>query len=241
MNALVRAEAVPQRRLDEARTSQRLADARLSAAQQRRSALAGGGAGVPLVAPISGQVLSSTLVQGKGVAGGEELVRIGNPANLWLVARVPEALAARVGTPNGLELVLPGETISLGRGNGLALVERGSFVDPETRTLEVVFGWSGGRLRPGQRLQGRLATGGAVEALTIPASALLNEGGQDVVYVQLGGETFERRPVSVTRRSGDRVAIEGQLKPGERVVTRGAAAVRAAAATPGAFGHGHAH
>jgi membrane fusion protein, heavy metal efflux system len=45
----------------------------------------------------------------------------------------------------------------------------------------------------------------------------------------------------VLARSGGRVAVEGQLKPGERVVSRGGAAVRAAAATPGAFGHGHAH
>jgi len=67
----------------------------------------------------------------------------------------------------------------------------------------------------------------------MPASAILNEGGQDLVYVQVGGETFERRPVTILRRSGPLAAIEGQLKAGERVVTRGAAAVRAAAATPG--------
>ena len=33
----------------------------------------------------------------------------------------------------------------------------------------------------------------------------------------------------------------GDLKPGERVVTEGASAVRGAAANPDAFGHGHAH
>jgi len=45
----------------------------------------------------------------------------------------------------------------------------------------------------------------------------------------------------VLSRTGNRVAVEGQLKAGERVVSHGASAVRAAAATPGAFGHGHAH
>ena len=86
-----------------------------------------------------------------------------------------------------------------------------------------------------------MRTGEATERLTIPASAILNESGQDVVYVQIAGETFQRRPVTVLSRSGDLVAIEGQLKAGERVVSQGASAVRAAAATPGAFGHGHAH
>jgi RND family efflux transporter MFP subunit len=240
MNELVEAEAVPARRLDEARTDLRLADAQLRSARQRRSAVAGGGAGVPVVAPISGEVLESTLVQGKGVQGGEQLMRLGNPGALWLVARVPESLAVRVGSPQGIDLMLPGETVSLGRGD-VALVQRGAAIDPQTRTLPVIFAWNSRAVRPGQRLQGQLRTGEATERLTIPASAILNEGGQDVVYAQIGGETFQRRPVTILSRSGNRVAIEGQLEAGERVVTQGASAVRAAAATPGAFGHGHAH
>jgi multidrug efflux pump subunit AcrA (membrane-fusion protein) len=70
---------------------------------------------------------------------------------------------------------------------------------------------------------------------------VIDEGGQTVVYVQVAGETFERRIVATGVRSGDLVGVTGDLKPGERVVTTGAAAVRAAAATPDAFGHGHAH
>jgi len=202
--------------------------------------VAGGGAGVPVVAPISGEILESSLVQGKGVQGGEQLMRIGNPAALWLVARVPESLAAQVGSPQGIDLNLAGETISLGRGD-VSLVQRGAAIDPATRTLPVIFAWNSRAVRPGQRLQGSLRTGTATERLTIPAGAILNEGGQDVVYVMLGGETFQRRAVTVLSRSGDRVAVEGQIEAGERVVSQGASAVRAAAATPGAFGHGHAH
>lgn len=240
MNSLVEAEAVPARRLDEARTDLRLAEAQLRSARQRRNAVAGGGTGVPVVAPISGEILESSLVQGKGVQGGEQLMRIGNPAALWLVARVPESLAAQVGNPRGIDLNLPGETISLGRGD-VSLVQRGAAIDPATRTLPVIFAWNSRAVRPGQRLQGSLRTGTATERLTIPAGAILNEGGQDVVYVMLGGETFQRRAVTVLSRSGDRVAVEGQIEAGERVVSQGASAVRAAAATPGAFGHGHAH
>ncbi len=240
MNSLVEAEAVPARRLDEARTGLRLAEAQLRSARQRRNAVAGGGAGVPVVAPISGEILESSLVQGKGVQGGEQLMRIGNPAALWLVARVPESLAAQVGSPQGIDLNLLGENISLGRGD-VSLVQRGAAIDPATRTLPVIFAWNSRAVRPGQRLQGNLRTGNATERLTIPAGAILNEGGQDVVYVMLGGETFQRRAVTVISRSGDRVAVEGQIRAGERVVSQGASAVRAAAATPGAFGHGHAH
>lgn len=242
MTQLVEAEAVPARRLDEARTALRMAEAQLRSASQRRSAVAGGGAGVAVVAPISGEVLDSALVQGAGVTGGQRLLRIGDPAALWLVARVPEAMVAKVGTPGGIDLQLPDQVITLGDDNGTGqLAQRGAAIDPQSRTLSVIYAWNSRALRPGQRLQGLLRTGNATRRLTIPASALLNESGQDVIYVQLGGETFQRRAVTVLARSGAQVAVEGQLKAGERVVSRGAAAVRAAAATPDAFGHGHAH
>lgn len=240
MTTLVRAEAVPQRRLDEANTQRRLASAQLAAAQRRRAALGGGGPGVPLVAPITGRILHSTLVRGAPVEAGQTLLRIGNPNALWLVARVPEAQAALIGKPGSISVKANGQSVDLSGGN-LRLVQATGYVDPETRTSDVVFGYAGAALRPGQRIQGQLATGRVVEALGIPAGAVVNEGGQDVVYVQVTGEAFERRPVKVTLRSGARAAIEGAIKPGERVVTEGVSAVRAAAATPDAFGHGHAH
>ena len=241
MEALVAAEAVPQRRLDEAHTQLRLADAQLVAARGRRGSLAGGGAGVPVVAPISGEVLSTNLVQGQGVAGGEQLLRLGNTSALWLEARVPEGEAARVGRPRGIEIDLPGETILLNAGSDVSLVQAGAAVDPQTRTMSVIFAWTSRQLQPGQRLPGRVLTDTQSPQLVIPASAILTEGGQDVVYVQSGGESFERRVVEVLRRSGNMVAVAGQLAEGDRVVSRGVTAVRAAAATPDAFGHGHAH
>lgn len=241
MNGLYRAEAVPQRRLQDAQTQLRLAQAQLAAAQRRRSALGGGGPGVPLVSPISGQVLTTNIIRGGAVEAGAELMRVGNPNALWLVARVPESQAARVGTASGIEILRGGSSAVPVEVRGVRLVQSGGYIDPRTRTMEVIFAGSVIGLRPGQRVQGRLLTGTQVRQLAVPISAISNEGGQTVVYVQVEGEAFERRPVQLGMRSGDLVAIEGAVKPGERVVTEGANAVRAAAATPGAFGHGHAH
>jgi cobalt-zinc-cadmium efflux system membrane fusion protein len=241
MSGLYRAEAVPQRRLQDAQSQLRLAQAQLGAAQRRRAALGGGGPGVPLVSPISGQILSSSLVRGAAVQAGAEIMRIGNPNALWLVAHVPEGQAARVLRPTGIDIVRGTGSATFMNGRGVRLVQAGGFVDQRTRTIDVIFAGSMLGVRPGQRLQGRLRTGLTENRLAIPISAVINEGGQNVVYVQVEGEAFERRPVQLGLRSGDLVAVEGDLKAGERVVTEGAAAVRAAAATPGAFGHGHAH
>lgn len=242
LQGLYTQEAVPLRRVQEAQTNLRIAEAQLTASSRRRGALAGGGAGVPIVSPISGMIVSSTLVRGASVQAGAELMRVGNPNAIWLVARVPEAMAAKIGTPSGLDIKRFDQPEALLVGRQLRLVSAGRFVDPATRTMEVAFASNGANgFKPGSRLSGRLRTGNSTQSLAVPASAVIEEGGQTVVYVQVEGETFERRIVSKGTASGNLVAIVGDVKPGERVVTVGAAAVRAAAATPDAFGHGHAH
>lgn len=75
----------------------------------------------------------------------------------------------------------------------------------------------------------------------MPRSAIIDDGGQPVVYVQTGGETFARRPVRLGLRGADYIAVESGLEAGERVVDRGAYQIRLAAAAPAEAGHGHAH
>ena len=71
--------------------------------------------------------------------------------------------------------------------------------------------------------------------------AVVDDAGAEVVYVQLGGERFERRVVRTGLRDGQQVAITEGLAPRERVVSRGAFLVHLAAGAPAEAGHGHAH
>ncbi len=64
-----------------------------------------------------------------------------------------------------------------------------------------------------------------MEGVLLPDSAVVDDAGAPVTYVQLDGETFARRVVTVERRQGDRVLVDGVLV-GERVVTVGGAAIR---------------
>ena len=77
--------------------------------------------------------------------------------------------------------------------------------------------------------------------MAVPATAVLDDGGQSVVFVMLDGEAFARRVVRAGIRDGDWIAIESGVATGERVVTLGAYQVRLAATAPAAMGHGHAH
>ncbi len=56
--------------------------------------------------------------------------------------------------------------------------------------------------------------------LTVPQTAIRQDGSQDVVYV-IQGEVVERRAVQVGTRQGDRVDIEAGLAVGEKVVISG--------------------
>jgi multidrug efflux pump subunit AcrA (membrane-fusion protein) len=84
-------------------------------------------------------------------------------------------------------------------------------------------------------------SGESVEATAIPVQALVDEAGQGVTYVMLGGESFQRRVLRLGIREGGYVQVKSGIEPGERIVTRGAYLVRLAAAAPAEAGHGHAH
>ena len=75
----------------------------------------------------------------------------------------------------------------------------------------------------------------------VPKAAVLLEAGRPYVFVQVGGERFARRYVEIATRDGDLVGIKSGLKPGDRVVMRGAYEVQLASAAKGLPAEGHVH
>ena len=69
----------------------------------------------------------------------------------------------------------------------------------------------------------------------------MDDAGRPIVFVQREGETFERRAVTLGPRSGDLVQITEGVKPGDRVVTKGAYLVRLASLSTSVPAHGHVH
>ena len=84
-------------------------------------------------------------------------------------------------------------------------------------------------------------TGDERTVLAIPTSAVVDDGGESVAYVEREGESFERRSLTLGVRDGDFVEVLDGLSPGERLVTRGAYYLRLAAASGAIPAHGHAH
>ena len=164
---------------------------------------------------------------------------------LWLEASVAEADLGRLPDPRGAWFAVEGfdQTFAIDPDEGGQVVAFGNMVDPVRRTVPLVFELPNPNdlLRVGMFAEVRVWAGESVDDLAVPTSAIVDEAGQDVVYVMLGGESFERRVLRLGIRDGDYVQVLSGLEPGERIVTRGAYLVRLAGASPDAAGHGHAH
>lgn len=245
---LLKAGAIPERRVVEARHSEREALALQTAAARRRSMFGrvqrtGGTDGdIAVRAPLSGTVVAVQTTPGSFVAEGQALLVAVDLGRLWLEAHVPEHQAPGLGTPSGAWFRVPGSTQTVEVGAD-ALVTVAGRIDPESRTLPVVFAIDnpGERLPLGAFVDAHIITGPPREALAVPTAAVLTEAGQAIVYVQPEGERFERRPVELGVTDGEWVEVIRGVAAGEHVVSRGAYLVRLAGASGAVPTHGHAH
>ena len=245
LEELLRAEAVAQKRVHDARYRERIAKAELAAAERRVAAYQGGSGGIALKSPIAGTVVALAGQAGASLEQGQTIFHIADLDRLWLEAQVPESDLGRVGTPAGAFFKLDGDdrAIVLEVGKNARLVAFGGLVNPDTRTVPAIFEFENpaGRLKAGMHVRAGLYTGRVSRAVAVPATAIVDDSGQPVIFVQKAGETFERRVVTPGPRDGDWVAIPSNLSPDDRIVTRGAWQVRLAASAPAQAGHGHAH
>jgi cobalt-zinc-cadmium efflux system membrane fusion protein len=157
-----------------------------------------------------------------------------------VVGQVPDADAARARLARAAEIEVPGQPARIQTGK---LVSVGKILDPKSRTLPITFAFGNGALGlpVGQTVFLHLLMDTTAPNPVVPASALVDDAGRPIVFVQREGETFERRAVTLGPRSGDIVQITEGLKAGDRVVTKGAYLVRLASLSTSVPAHGHVH
>lgn len=194
-----------------------------------------------LRAPIGGVVVQVGAAVGEQVPEDRALFTVLSSEAVLVEGRVPEADVPRVGRSRAAVYETPdakGRFEPLGK-----LVFLGPEVDVATRSVPLVYETPNpeGRLRIGMALSVYVETSRAEDALAVPEGSLVEEEGRSVLFVQLAGETFEKRDVKLgIRDSGFAQVLDG-LKAGERVVTQGAYALRLASVSTSIPAHGHSH
>jgi hypothetical protein len=174
------------------------------------------------------------------VEAGARLFTILDASIVWLRVNVPARMAPLVSEDSGASFQIEGlsrvyrvtRTISIG-----------SMVDPVSRTVPVLYEMENldGSIKVGSNARVSVRSGREETGVVLPSPAILDEGGRPVAYVQVEGETFERRDLELGGKDAERVLVLSGIAPGERVVTGAAYQVRLASLSTGVPVHGHEH
>ena len=175
-----------------------------------------------IFSPIKGTVVQRKIGPGQYVNAGasDPVFVIGDLSTVWLTAFVRETDASNVSVGQEVAfnvLALPGRPLTA-RINYVA-----AAIDPATRRLLVraTIDNKDGLLKPEMFANVTIYSAGDHPALGVPKQALIYEGDQVRVWVAHEDKSIELRQIKTGLTNGDLVEVEGNLKPGEQIVTKG--------------------
>jgi RND family efflux transporter MFP subunit len=186
-----------------------------------------------LRAPYNGVVAQRFVEAGDAITPNKPVVRFQSTDTLDIVMDVPESFIA--------EAIRPAHPVQMtaelsgipGRQFPVSIKEMSQTADPATQTFQVrvtMQGTRGVSALPGMtasvtaRFRG---TGKPSRRIVVPVSAVAEPGSAEpIVWIVGQNETATRRAVTVGAVAGDQIEIVSGLRPGERIVTAGAAFVR---------------
>jgi membrane fusion protein, copper/silver efflux system len=170
-----------------------------------------------IYSPVSGYVLSKTVVHGMRIMPGQDLYDIVDLSTVWVLADVYEVNLPTVRLGQPASVTLPYEPGRVWRGR-VAYID--PTVDPATRTVKarLEIANTGGKLKP--EMYADVVIGGLrARGLAVPESAIIATGERDVVFVAKEAGVFEPREVVVGTRIRNMCEILKGVTEGEKVVT----------------------
>ena len=171
--------------------------------------------------PFAGIVIEAHAAAGESVSAESELFRIADLSQVWVQAEVYEKDLGRIRVGQTASITVDTYPNREFRGRISYISD---ILDPQTRTAKVrcEVSNSDGSLKVEMFATVRLPTTFSVDAMVVPAEAIQQIEGADVVFVRAGETTFERRTVTVGRTIQGTAEVLSGLKAGEAVVTKGA-------------------
>lgn len=178
---------------------------------------------IELKALRDGLVVESHVLEGQPVGPDTELFDISDRSEMWVVARIPEQMAAGIAPGTKARIRIPalgGETINS------ELIRFGVNADREAGAIEGIFRVPNpdGRLQPGMRAEFDLIVSTRPNVLAVPEEAVQGDPASRVVYAKHFELTnaFIKAPIVAGEKGGGWIEVKEGLFPGDEVVTEGA-------------------
>ncbi len=229
---------LPRRRLTELDNALSNHNAKLKSARRRlgRVVAPGGGGGLVLRSTLAGVVSQVLVPNGEPVEPGTALLRINGTERLWIRARFVARPASELIDAAPAAVRLPsGQRIDLSKGSASFLSPL-PVIDPVSRIATWVVNVAPGTktarpeqsrnnahasLRVGSSAVLAVRIGKPKTVLAVPTSAVIDINTRPYVFVQIDGESFDKRAVTLGDRDGDFIHLVSGIKEGDRIVTIG--------------------
>lgn len=201
---------------------------------------------IGLKAPQGGTVTGAQAVAGEFVEVSKPVFTIINLDRVWIEAKVSEFDLDRVVKAPSADFTLaahPGRRFAILGKDGGKLIDVGSVVDPQSRTVPVRYEISNSEhaLRIGLLAEVAIETQKVESVIAVPESAIVEEDGRPIAYVLLDGESFQKRDLELGLKDRGLVGVRKGLNVDERVVIKGAYAIRLSTVSGVIPAHGHTH
>ena len=181
-----------------------------------------GGDRIVLRAPHAGVVAQHQATMGALAEAGAVLFAIGNPQSLGIVADVFEAELAGLKAGSAAQVELQTQATAV----PAKVLQVGAVVNAESRRAPVQLAFADKTVPAGLRAGMQARVGIAMERgdqMMVPLAAVLIKGeNRTVVFVQTGEHAFAARDIQLGQPVRGWVPVISGLKPGERIVVRGA-------------------
>jgi cobalt-zinc-cadmium efflux system membrane fusion protein len=223
--------AIALRDLEQAESDRNQAQADLNAADQGMKILgiknpgdlakAPSSALIPVLAPISGEVVERLVSPGQVVLAGQtQAFTISDLRTVWVLANVYQADLAAVRT--GDDVVVQTDAYPGSFHGRISYVS--PALDPNTRTLQarIVVDNPQEKLKRDMYCTVTVTAGSIPNAIAVPDSSVLrDDNNQPFVYLAENANQFGRRDVEIGESLNGKTHILRGLSPGERVVGNG--------------------
>jgi Cu(I)/Ag(I) efflux system membrane fusion protein len=175
---------------------------------------------LPIYTPLSGIVVDKLVQQGQYVNVGDVLFTIADLSRVWVELELYDNEITSVHLGQAVEIRPTAEPVKpvMGRVNFIY-----PFHDPRTHTVKVRVEITNNGLmfRPDMFVSATIKSP-LPRGIVLPATAVMDTGKRQVVWVEAQPGVFEPRDVQAGERIGDRVQIISGIKAGEKVAVSGA-------------------